>query len=35
MDRTLKAVRNILKALNAPAYDIGILSARGNASRVI
>lgn len=29
MDRTLIAVRNMLKALNAPAYDIGILSTRG------
>ena len=29
MDRTLIAVRNMLAALDAPAYDIGILSDRG------
>lgn len=29
MDRTLIAVRNMLTALDAPAYDIGILSDRG------
>src|ERR1700733_416329 len=29
MDRTLIAVRNMLAALDAPAYDIGILSHRG------
>ena len=29
MDRTLIAVENLLGALDAPAYDIGILSARG------
>jgi hypothetical protein len=29
VDRTLTAVRNMLKALDAPAYDIGILSTRG------
>ena len=29
MDRTLIAVRNMLAALEAPAYDIGILSDRG------
>jgi hypothetical protein len=29
MDRTLIAVRNMLAALDAPAYDIGVLSDRG------
>ena len=29
MDRTLIAVQNMLGALDAPAYDIGILSDRG------
>jgi hypothetical protein len=29
MDRTLIAVRNMLAALNAPSYDVGILSDRG------
>ena len=29
MDRTLIAVRKMLAALDAPAYDIGILSDRG------
>lgn len=29
MDRTLIAVRNMLNALDAPAYDIGVLSDRG------
>ena len=33
MDRTRNAVQRMLAALDAPAYDLGILSERGNAPR--
>ncbi len=34
MDRTESIVRNMLGAIEAPLYDVGILSDRGGCSRV-